>query len=99
MENQYHAAPKKNGLATAGLVLGIIACVFVLIQAILGVSVAGLIATILSVFAWPFAILAIVFGIIGAIGDKPKKTTAIVALGLGVLAIILYFVIPQLLYS
>ena len=95
MENQ----PKKSGLTTAGLVMGAIAVVFVLIQAILGVSVAGFIATILSVFAWPFAILAIIFGLIGAIGDKPDKKKALIACGLGVLAIILYFVVPKLLYS
>lgn len=90
---------KKSGLTTAGLVMGVIAVAFVLIQAILGHSAAGFIATILSVFAWPFAILAIIFGIIGAVGDKPDKKKAMIAAGLGVLAILLYFIVPKLLWS
>ncbi len=92
-------ANQKNGLASAALILGIIGLVFVLIQAFIGVSVAGLIATLCSVLTWPFAILAIILGVIGAVGDKPKKSTAILGAGLGVLGIILYFVIPNLMYT
>lgn len=92
-------ANQKNGLASAALILAIIGLVFVLVQAFLGVSVAGLIATLCSVLMWPLAIVAIILGLIGAFGDRPKKNVAWIGVGLAVLDIVLYFVIPNLMYS
>lgn len=79
MENQVPAAPQKNGLALAGLIVGIIGFVLAWIP-------------IINFFAWILGPLAIVFGIIGAIGDKPKKGQAIAAIILGALCIVVYYV-------
>ena len=86
MENQVPAAPQKNGLAVAGLVLGILALVFDWIP-------------LINVLAWPLAILALIFGIIGVIGNKPKKGMAIAAIILGGLSIAGYFIAYALLFA
>ena len=65
---------KRSSLATAGLVLGIIALVFSVIPIIRFVS-------------YPFGILGIVFGLVCLI-TKKSKVTAIIALVLGILSII-----------
>lgn len=74
MENQVPAAPKKNGLAVAGLVLGIIGIVFCWIP-------------VVNFISWILGILAFIFGLVGVIGKKPKKGAAIAAMILGVLDI------------
>lgn len=83
MENQVPAAPKKNVMAVLGLVFGIVALVFAWIP-------------VIQFLAWIFGPLAVVFGIIGVIGDKPKKGAAIAGIILGVLSIVSYYIAIRL---
>ncbi|MCH0538334.1 DUF4190 domain-containing protein [Streptomyces sp. MUM 203J] len=81
--------PKGNGLAVAGLVLGILALVFSFIP-------------IVNVIVWPLAILGVIFGAIGLAksGKAGKgKGASITALITSALAVVLFFVMNALLFA
>lgn len=81
--------PKSNGLATAGLVLGILAIVVSFIP-------------ILNVIVWPLAILGLIFGGIGLAksGKVGKgKGPSITALITSILAIVMFFVMNALFFK
>ena len=73
--SQVNTESKKSGLATAGLVLGII-------------SICLSFITILNSFSYILGILAIIFGVIALI-KKASKGKAIAALVLGILSIVI----------
>lgn len=62
-------APPRNGLGTAGLVLGIIGLVFAFIP-------------IVGIIAWPLVLLGLIFGIVGAVrASRGQATNRGVAIG------------------
>ncbi|WP_175412553.1 DUF4190 domain-containing protein [Streptomyces sp. TRM64462] len=81
--------PKSNGLATAGLVLGILAIVVSFIP-------------IVNVIVWPLAILGLIFGGIGLAksGKVGKgKGPSITALVTSILAIVMFFVMNAVFFK
>lgn len=74
------AAAKGAGLSIAGLILGAVAFVVALIP-LFGIGL-----------VWVPALLALIFGIIGLTGGRPKKVLAIIAVALSVISVIVAIV-------
>ena len=85
------AAPQKNGMATAGMVLGIIGAVF----GVIAILAPGMALLAFHVIAMILGVLALIFGVVGLLKKVAVgKGKAIAAIILAVVCIFSFFYAP-----